>query len=334
MSKLNRYRGFTLVELLVVIAIIGVLVGLLLPAVQAAREAARRMQCSNNLKQIGLSMHNYADAHRKFPPGWLFFSPTMSGRGDRPNRLPGWGWQTMILPYIEQGNIFNQINFDGTGMSEAPNNQIVNQTFALQHCPSSGDPLHIILGPNTLPIQLGIAASNYLGVAGSFVASAYYNQPEGRKNGMMIEDRSMTFGDISDGTSNTLLVGEVSMSGNGRNWGADGFLWDPKWYGSIQTRGGLTRADAPESVVRAGEFRMNPPSVVSANVKRNSFKSRHTGGAQFALADGSVHFVSESIDHTQTGWGPINSGASVWNQVGAFQRLCGRNDGQVVSISN
>ena len=325
-------RAFTLVELLVVIAIIGVLVGLLLPAVQAAREAARRMQCSNNLKQIGLSMHNYADAHRKFPPGWLFSDPRMANRGDRPNRAPGWGWQTMILPYIEQGNLFNQISFDGRGLWEAPNNLVVNQTFALQRCPSSGDPEHIRLGPNTIPIQPGIASSNYLGVAGSFVQSAYSNQPDGRRNGMMIEDRSMTFGDIPDGTSNTLLVGEVALSGNGQNYGNGGFLWDPRWYGCIQTRGGVARADAPEAVMRAGEFRMNPPSVASDNVKRNSFKSRHTGGAQFVLADGSVHFLSESIDHTQTGWGPINNGSVQWVQVGTFQRLCARNDGQVVNL--
>ncbi len=332
MSKANRRGGFTLVELLVVIAIIGILVGLLLPAVQAAREAARRMQCSNNLKQIGLAMHNYASAHSKFPPGWLFYAPQMSGRGDRVHRLPGWGWQTMILPYVEQGNIFNQIVFDGRGMGDAPNNQIVNQIFSLQLCPSSGDPTHIMLGPDPLPILPGIAASNYLGCAGSFVQSAYYDQPEARRNGMMVEDKSMKFSDVVDGTSNTLLVGEVALSGNGKNYDAGGFLWDPKWYGSLQTRGGLARADAPESVVRAGEFRINPPSVVSDNVKRNSFKSRHTGGAQFALADGSVHFVSESVDHTQTGWGPVNTGTVPWNVVGAFQRLCSRNDGQVVTI--
>ncbi|MCA9195743.1 MAG: DUF1559 domain-containing protein [Planctomycetales bacterium] len=332
MSGKIRNKGFTLVELLVVIAIIGILVGLLLPAVQAAREAARRMQCSNNLKQIGLAMHNYASAHKKFPPGWLFFDPRMSGRGDRANRLPGWGWQTQILPFIEQGNLFSRISFDGRGLWEAPNNQVINQTFSLQLCPSSGDPTHIVLGPDTLPVQPGIAASNYLGVAGAFVQSAYYDQPEGRKNGMMIEDKSMKFGDIIDGTSNTLLVGEVALSGSGKNFDTDGFLWDPKWYGSLQTRGGLARADAPESVVRSGEFRMNPPMVASDNVKRNSFKSRHSGGAQFALADGSVHFLAETIDHTQTSWAAVNNNTVPWQQVGTFQRLCSRNDGQVTTV--
>jgi prepilin-type N-terminal cleavage/methylation domain-containing protein/prepilin-type processing-associated H-X9-DG protein len=332
MSKSSRHTGFTLVELLVVIAIIGILVGLLLPAVQAAREAARRMQCSNNLKQIGLAMHNYASAHSKFPPGWLFYDPRMSGRGDRVNRLPGWGWQTMILPFIEQGNNYNQISFDGRGLADVPNNQVVNQAFSLQLCPSSGDPPHTQLGPDSLPILPGIASSNYLGVAGSFVLSAYYNQPESRRNGMMIEDKSLRFGDVADGTSNTLLVGEVAFSGNGQNFGNGGFLWDPKWYGSLQTRGGLARADAPESVMRAGEFRMNPPFVASDNVKRNSFKSRHTGGAQFVLADGSVHFLSESIDHTQTNFPDVNNGIVLWPQVGTFQRLCSRNDGQVVAV--
>lgn len=332
MTRSHSQRGFTLVELLVVIAIIGILVGLLLPAVQAAREAARRMQCSNNLKQIGLAMHNYASSHNKFPPGWLFFDPRMSGRGDRANRLPGWAWSTMILPYVEQGNIYNQIIFDGRGLAQAPNNTIVNQIFSLQLCPSSGDPTHIRLGADTLPITPGIAASNYLGVAGSFELSAYYDQPEARKNGMMIEDKSMKFGDISDGTSNTLLVGEVAMSGKGDNFTATGFLWDPKWYGSLQSRGGLSRADAPESVVRSGEFRMNPPSVASDNIKRNSFKSRHTGGAQFVLADGSVHFLSQSIDHTQSSYPNVNNNTTPWNLVGTFQRLCGRNDGQVVTV--
>jgi hypothetical protein len=142
----------------------------------------------------------------------------------------------------------------------------------------------------------------------------------------------MKFGDVVDGTSNTILVGEVALSGNGQNYGTGGFLWDPKWYGSLQTRDGLARADAPESVMRAGEFRMNPPFVASDNVKRNSFKSRHVGGAQFVLSDGSVHFLSESIDHTQTSWPSVNTGAIPWVQVGAFQRLCSRNDGQVVTV--
>ena len=111
--------GFTLVELLVVIAIIGVLVALLLPAVQTAREAARRMQCTNNLKQIGLAIHSYHDSTGRFPSGFLFQAPGMANRGDRANRAAGFSWHTLILPQIEQANLYNQLNFQ-LGMWQRP----------------------------------------------------------------------------------------------------------------------------------------------------------------------------------------------------------------------
>ena len=110
---MNKKNAFTLVELLVVIAIIGILVGLLLPAVQAAREAARRMQCTNNLKQMGLALHNYHDANRRFPAGgnWKTPAGVVAGRGNRPLRGNGWAWTTAILPYIEQSSVYNQLVF-------------------------------------------------------------------------------------------------------------------------------------------------------------------------------------------------------------------------------
>src|ERR1041385_361330 len=125
MSRKKIYtRGFTLVELLVVIAIIGVLVALLLPAVQAAREAARRMQCTNNLRQIGLAMHNYHDIQTRFPSGFIFQAPGTANRADRPNRPAGFSWHTFILPQIEQANLYNQLNFQ-LGMWQPPNRLII-----------------------------------------------------------------------------------------------------------------------------------------------------------------------------------------------------------------
>ncbi|MEW4486867.1 DUF1559 domain-containing protein [Thalassoglobus sp. JC818] len=338
-SPTRRRQAFTLIELLVVIAIIAILIALLLPAVQQAREAARRTQCKNNLKQIGLAMHNYHDVYGKFPPGWMFQSEAMAlqangmrNRGDRPNRAPGWGWSMSILPMIDQANLFNLIEFDGRGMWEPPNDQVITSTFTMMTCPSSTQPTHFKIGAANGSVQFnnpGIASSSYVACPGSFVQSAYYTQPVGRKNGVMIEDQNFGFRDITDGSSNTILAGEVKYWGVGADTGGGAFLWDATWYGHFQ-RNNNGRADAPESTMRAGEFRINPPSVANDNTKRNSYGSLHDGGAQFLLADGSVRFLSTSIDHTQTSWADVNNNVIPWSQVGTFQRLCARNDGQIV----
>ena len=339
MRKRTRRVGFTLIELLVVIAIIAILIALLLPAVQQAREAARRTQCRNNLKQIALAMHNYHDVYGQFPPGFLFQDPRMSvnangvlRRGDRDNRAPGWSWSTSILPMIDQAPAYNQIIFDGRGMWEPPNDQVITNTFGMMSCPSSPKPTHFKIGRSGDQVNFsnpGIAATNYLGCPGSFTVAAYYTAPRARRNGILLEDGDIQFKDITDGSSNTILAGESKYHGNGGNRGAGSFFWDPTWYGHFRhNRSG--RVDAPEAVLRAGQFRMNPPSVASNNVKRNSFSSNHEGGAFFALGDGSVRFIGENIDHTQTGWGPVNNGTVTWDQIGTFQRLCSRNDNQPI----
>jgi prepilin-type N-terminal cleavage/methylation domain-containing protein len=324
MSK-TKYRAFTLVELLVVIAIIGILVGLLLPAVQAAREAARRMQCTNNLKQIGLAVHTYVDAQRKFPSGFYFQGLGMTSRADRPRRKPGFGWTSSLLPYVEQSSIFNQLNFN-VGMSLAPNRLLVASNLPFAVCPSAANPsTNKRMGTTGTGFGFsdpGLAVTNYVGCGGSFTGSAYYSSVEAAKNGIIMEDTNFSFESISDGTSNTIMAGETVYYGTG----TDGsFLWDPTWFGHYQASGG--RADAPEAIMRVGQFRSNPPSVASADVKRNSFSSKHVGGSNFVLGDGSVHFISQTVQHTESPY----STALNWANVGVFQRLCSRNDGQVVS---
>ncbi|QDT53298.1 hypothetical protein Pan44_13140 [Caulifigura coniformis] len=327
----QRIRAaFTLIELLVVIAIIAILIALLLPAVQQAREAARRTQCRNKLKQIGLAMHNYESTHRVLPPGFLFQGNLMANRGDRPNRAPGWAWSTMILPFVDQAPIYNQMDFTGRKMWEEPNRTLISSKIEIAQCPSSPIPPYFKVGTTAGNPPFGydtpgLTATNYVAVGGPFQLSQYFDSAASRKLGILMEDSSTGFRDVSDGLSNSLLVGETNYWGNGSSAGTGSFLWDPAWYGRYQSANGGT-ADSPESIMRAGEFRINPPSIASVVIKRNSFSSMHVGGAFFTLGDGSVRFISENIQHTET---PFSATVN-WVTVGTFQRLCARNDGQVV----
>jgi prepilin-type N-terminal cleavage/methylation domain-containing protein/prepilin-type processing-associated H-X9-DG protein len=325
---LFRRDAFTLVELLVVIAIIGILVGLLLPAVQAAREAARRMQCTNNLKQLGLSIHNYHDTYKKFPSGFYFQGPTQTARGQRPQRLPGFSWTLSILPFMEQSAVFNQLNF-ALPIPTLPNKAFVSTNLPFAVCPSAPNPgTHKQMGTTGTNFGFndpGLAMTNYVGCGGAFTTSAYGigGLAADGKNGILMEDTNLNFGSVTDGTSNTLLVGETIYHGTGTS---GSFLWDPALYGHYQVGSGT--ADAPESIMRVAQFRTNPPSIAIDNIKRNSFSSKHVGGANYAFADGSIHFIAQTINHTET---PFAATGLNWTLIGTFQRLASRNDGQVVS---
>lgn len=296
----NRLRvGFTLVELLVVIAIIGVLVGLLLPAVQAAREAARRMQCSNNLKQLGLALHNYESTFRTFPPAGID-SNSMS-------------WAVMTLPFIEQNNLFSQFVFTQGSWNQQNRITVVKGVVipALQ-CPSAPqeslfsafDPAneatvrtshyHAVLGPigpNTsvtptaqyrfLGTVAALGNSNFGPVAtqGAFGTTR-------QVSATVFASGNNPIGSMTDGTSNTLMLGEFSWKGYAVN-GA--FLWRPftrGWY-----------ADARGTLMYLAK-NVNYPINFNVAIPWNdaTFGSMHTGGAQFVYGDGSVHFVTQNID--------------------------------------
>jgi prepilin-type N-terminal cleavage/methylation domain-containing protein/prepilin-type processing-associated H-X9-DG protein len=330
MTKTRIRFGFTLVELLVVIAIIGVLVALLLPAVQTAREAARRMQCTNNLKQIGLAIHNYHDSMGRFPSGFLFQAPGMANRADRPNRAAGFSWHTLILPQIEQANLYNQLNFQ-LGMWQQPNRQIIATQLKIAVCPSAVNPVKVFrVGSGSeanSDADPGITATNYVGCGGAFTQSQYYDSPEPQRNGIIIEDSSLRFSNVEDGTSNTFLVGETIYWGVGTDDPntTNNFYWDATWFGHFKKDTG-GRADAPECLMRTGQYRMNPPKVAAALVQRNTFSSRHPNGANFCMADGSTRFVSTTIDHTES----VYNGTVLPGNAGTFQRLCARNDGMTI----
>ncbi len=212
--------GFTLVELLVVIAIIGILVGLLLPAVQAAREAARRMQCGNNLKQLGLALHNYESAHQKLPPGWIFsqglsYPGGTGSTGTGTNGQGSWGWPAFILPFIEQKNLYDSLAV-GQDMRVALDDTVRLATMQLKQatfrCPSDTAPdindqrrLAGFAGTNR-----NIATSNYVGWnSGSWgwIDGDTANGGSVRR-GVMQPNKSTKFGEITDGLSNTIAIGE------------------------------------------------------------------------------------------------------------------------------
>ncbi|MCA9101954.1 MAG: DUF1559 domain-containing protein, partial [Planctomycetales bacterium] len=207
--------GFTLVELLVVIAIIGILIALLIPAVQSAREAARRSQCANNVKQIGLGLQNYASALGTFPPGTI-----MNPAGD-PN-LPantrgyiGWGWGALVLPFIEQGAVHDAFDFASPqGIVAFPGNAAGGTLISGYLCPSAVGSgarwVECCSGFQNGPTPVDdFRETNYAGVADS--VNAFYVATQGVSNGdgMLFNHAAIQFRRVSDGTSNTLLVGEV-----------------------------------------------------------------------------------------------------------------------------
>lgn len=317
MLKRKSRTAFTLVELLVVIAIIGILVGLLLPAVQAAREAARRMQCSNSLKQLALACHNYESTHKTFPTGQIF---SMHGNDALNQRQNGWSWQTLILPFIEQGNQYNVFDFN-VSMHTSPNALAIAVRNPVFECPSSGHlPDDGVAADGTV-----YAPSSYVGVAGAFQVSFVHPGGGGPplRDGMFLRDGKIKFGDITDGTSNTLLIGETLFYSYMRE--GMGSTWDPSLYG--RARAGNNHAGhATLAMTRIGFRQINPSLNMDIVTLRESFGSEHTGGAQFALADGSVHFLSQTIDHNAV---TPNEWTNNTRILGTFQRLCNRQDGLV-----
>ncbi len=300
-------RAFTLIELLVVIAIIAILVALLLPAVQQAREAARRSSCKNNLKQIVLAMHNYSDVHEMFPPG------SIGSAGQN-----GFGWGTFILPYIEQGPLYDQLDlnkpqraFDhraapaGTGLATTVINvyQCPSDAGAEANAGGLGFSNYVInRGPGKARVRACTPGSQGLGENGGAADIG----------GMSILDGNNTtpirFADVTDGTSNVIMVGErgselfdsvrntIKLCGAGQ------------WIGVQSGGGNLNTAcrNWTRGVMGYGASGINStlmdnidtnPAKTNDNECQLNFNSQHQGGAQFALVDGSVRFLSENINY-------------------------------------
>ena len=321
---MQKKRGFTLVELLVVIAIIGVLVALLLPAVQAAREAARRMSCSNKMKQIGLALHNYHDTHKVFPPDAIWAGATPGGNPNVLDQPRHFTWITMILPFMEQTPLHDQIDFSIPGYNQIINDQALHQIqLPAFVCPSEAQ--------TTSTHDWGL--SSYAGNAGWDTHRRMYGDL-GRAGPFSFMD-SASFASCTDGTSNTIFVGEVTMSGfsNPGGWGArtQGGSGNVRKGGGRVTRSQLiatsawharghswvTRSTGGVAIKRADasdgglwgpwswNYVMWPTYITQYGINNNwpGPGSFHPGGAMFCLMDASVSFIGETITMTTANTG-------------------------------
>mgnify|MGYP000851330125 CR=1 FL=1 len=336
----SRNRGFTLVELLVVIAIIGILIALLLPAVQAAREAARRSQCTNNLKQIGLGLHNYVDAFQAYPARCNAYTPRSS-------------WLTRILPYVEQKPLYDEIQAAG---SIPPYQGVFGSPFAPWYvtvkgyaCPSD---------PAAMTTPAGgwdLGHNSYFGCGGD--RAEHYSEPNQSKRGVFSGHlRWHTMAEVVDGLSNTIGAGEVCVaSGSNNIRGSLGVGWGvgddqnaalstmipatclaKKGLNSMLSgtvdNGMIGRRWADGVAAFSAFYTVLPPNSPSCREGNdyiwvlNTASSYHPGGANVGMADGSVRFVSETIDTGSAPSGglsvaPTDSGPSrygVWGAMGTM----------------
>jgi prepilin-type N-terminal cleavage/methylation domain-containing protein len=332
------HRGFTLIELLVVIAIIAILIALLLPAVQQAREAARRTACRNNLKQLALALHNYHDVHRTFPFGGLENrnSPAYESLG---MKATGWGWSAMILPYIDQTPVYNRINFSlymvnpgDTSAAQVQNTAAIANPIPLALCPSDVAPSVQQTPAAGTTVQQ--AVSSYCGNAGSFNGAQNGDDPQ-RSDGFFyrtyassVAVQKVRMRDVTDGTSNTIILAEHSCLNSESNEG-NGVICRKRWYGAMNDTA-VEGGNINRTVVE-GQRQMNPPLALSVSNRRRTTSSQHEGGAFVALADGSVRFLSENIQNTGRSWpkkgvdpyDATNGGVGF----GVQQRLYSRRDG-------
>ena len=304
--KNSRFcRGFTLIELLVVIAIIAILIALLLPAVQQAREAARRSQCKNNLKQIGLALHDYHDTHRAFPPG---FVKQDTATDDSKDGYGMWAWGAFLLPYMDQAGLYAAIRID-TGESYAQ--ALINGTVQAAvkkplpafRCPSdTGD--DIAAGARYVGDVAGgwhmHIRSNYVGNNGSHRMGLTFGTPNNAWvapcNGIFHENSRCRMRDIVDGTSNTILVSErvSELSGSSVKWDCDAAVVIGSEYNNDDDQRGFWEHEGTAAVMFGGATGINYPSH---SYCRRGVSSMHEGGVHVVLCDGSVRFISENVDH-------------------------------------
>ena len=350
-SKVVRRKaaiGFTLVELLVVIAIIGILVALLLPAVQKARDAARRTQCSNNLKQIGIALHSYHTLLGVFPPG----SVARNDVGSSVSNEEEWGVHVYLMPHLEQGNIYDKLDVDNrrlmdcfaiavdTANPDSAEMKILLQTaIQVYQCPADESSATLDAGArhfygktNTGANKFEVGKTNYPAVCGLYDRPWSGSAPY-KNNGMFYTNSKLRMTDIKDGATNTFAFGERDMRCYAASWPGVRNPPGPCNWGVYHNRGRISfKLNSPEDPEwhKANGTWGNPANGFCDNCSEG-FSSRHSGGAFFLFCGGSVRFISDHVDYNNGGLSQVTSGAPYDpQQLGVYQRLGIYNDGMPI----
>jgi prepilin-type N-terminal cleavage/methylation domain-containing protein/prepilin-type processing-associated H-X9-DG protein len=359
-QHVERGRGFTLIELLVVIAIIAVLIALLLPAVQSAREAARRAQCVNNMKQVGLALHNYESAFSTFPPGAISYQEQPLDC-TQPRR--GFSFFCLSLGFMEFQNVYNAVNFSfsaGGGMPYGwPHGGATNRTALITQINSFICPSDFQQTPfQTSQSYNGYGQSSYAGMCGTrdifrwycgcpvnFVGGSCAGAPEIQPDGIFGYNWTYKLSRVTDGTSNTIFVGEFARFKN------DPDMIFNTWSRSLWFSSGLANSTRPEGM-GSSEPRINAPFGAGdlsnwpgtlgpdndtdgwlwdtthdyRQLGQFGFRSQHPGGANFLFGDGSVRFMKETIDMGTTVYTPITQ-----RNIGVYRKLSTIGAGEAIS---
>jgi prepilin-type N-terminal cleavage/methylation domain-containing protein/prepilin-type processing-associated H-X9-DG protein len=334
---MRKRHGFTLIELLVVIAIIAVLIGLLLPAVQKVREAAARLRCVNNLKQMGLALHNYHGDRESFPAGFVstlsnpnWTMPPGNCNAEAPDLGPGWSFFVTLLPYIEQDNLYKSIRLD-LPITDPANDAARRTPLKIYVCPSDTDPRLVSVydcgNPpsvsSTPSIITDVAVCSYVGALGGGMDNppdpnyaCYEWQPF---NGCFHRNQAVRIADITDGTSQTIGIGERNSGFVESGWAGvipgQELIYNPTTkpppYNPALPPCQNWRPSITAVVVHSRQYTLNAPNGSPA-----SFHTAHTGGGNFLFMDGSVNFISNNIS------------------LNVMRALCTRNKGEVISAGD